>query len=153
MHSESDHSFYNIATPKDMIIIFRSFLCVLGVFLNELGLSPAELVKCKLSEKCTFYPWMHWETSEGACGKQSQLRLRKFCCPDEVITKTASTCLQACNKDITTKMSESRPCIARDHAKGDYLLLIHLAYAILLLKGCAVKVTFLLYFSFYHFQY
>lgn len=117
MHLKSDHSLYNTATTKDMIIIFRHFLCVIGFIFNELGSSSAELVKCKLSEKCAFYPWMHWETCQGACGKQTQLRLRKFCCPDEVTTKTASACLQACNMDITTKISESKPCIACDKGR------------------------------------
>lgn len=100
-----------------MIIIFRSFLCVLGVILNELGSCSAEFVKCKLNEKCNFYPWMHWETCQGACGKQTQLRMRAFCCPEEVITKTTTTCLQACNIDITTNMSESKPCIVCENGR------------------------------------
>lgn len=137
-----------------MIIIFRSFLCVLCVILNELGSCSAEFVKCKLNEECKFYPWMHWETCQGACGKQTQLRMRPFCCPDEVITKTTTTCLQACNLDITTNMSESKPCIVCENGRLSSLNTSCICDPTSKGVCCEGNIFFfLLYFCLCHFQY
>jgi hypothetical protein len=68
---------------------------------------------CGMQHDCEIHEWLEWKNCTGACGSQSQIRLREFCCPDAVTPKTVDNCFANCSipNDEHHTLNQTRNCL------------------------------------------
>lgn len=73
--------------------------------------------QCKLdgSDECHIFTWRSWESCNGVCGHQKQIRERVFCCSSNVTPHNIDNCLKHCNFSHNFERLQNKTCRVCEH--------------------------------------